>query len=310
MNEIEIKKLKAAEYNPRKISEKELNQLKKSLKRFGFVEPVVVNKDWTLIGGHQRVRAWEELGNEKVPYIQVSIDKTKEKALNLALNKISGEWDTDKLFSVISDLKISEELDFTGFDEKEISKILDGMIEDAEEEPLAEILEKAPTKAKRGDKFQLGNHTLKCGDSLNMDDIKDLVGDEKIDMAWTDPPYNVNYESSVEDLGSIKNDNMSDDEFKGFITSAFAGLWSILKSGAPIYICSGWQSFTPFKEALENNEFHISEVIIWVKNQAGIHTIDYPHKHEQIIKAKKLAPTKKKKAKAIFYGWKKGKHAY
>jgi len=179
MNQIEIKKLKFAEFNPRKMSEKELNQLKKSLKRFGFVEPVVINKDTTLIGGHQRVRAWKEMGNTKVPYIQVDLDKIKEKALNLALNKISGEWDTEKLYKVIDELRITEELDFTGFDEKEVSKILDGFLEEEEDEPLAEILAKAPVKTKKGDKFKLGEHTLKCGDSLNLDEVKDLMTDRK-----------------------------------------------------------------------------------------------------------------------------------
>jgi len=131
------------------------------------------------------------------------------------------------------------------------------------------------------------------------------------DMSFCDPPYNVNYESSQEELGSIESDNMPPESFKEFVTSAFASLWINLKAGAPVYICSGWQSFTPFKEALEENNFHLSEVIIWVKNQAGKATLDFPHIHEEIIKAKKMTITKKKKAKAIFYGWKKGaNHKY
>ena len=163
--EIAISKLRLADYNPRKISDKELSNLKKSLKKFGFIQAVIINKDFTVISGHQRIRAWKEMGNETVPTIQLDITKKEEKALNLAMNKIGGEWDVDKLYGVINDLRITEELEFTGFDEKEVSKILDQFLVEEEEEPLAELLEKLPAKAKHGELYQLGEHRLMCGDS-------------------------------------------------------------------------------------------------------------------------------------------------
>jgi len=152
--DIKISKLKLAEYNPRKISEKDLASLKRSLEKFGFIQPVVINKDFTVISGHQRIKAWKELGHDDVPTIQLSVSKNEEKALNLAMNKIGGEWDIDKLYTVMNDLRITDELEFTGFDEKEVSKILDQFLEE-DEETVDEILEKIPAKAKKGEIYQL-----------------------------------------------------------------------------------------------------------------------------------------------------------
>lgn len=307
--EIKIEKLKLAEYNPRTISEKELTNLKKSLEKFGFIQPVVINKDFTVISGHQRIRAWKEMGNKEVPTLQVNITKNEEKALNLAMNRISGEWDVEKLYGVMNDLRITTELEFTGFDEKEVSKILDQFLDEEEDEPVSELLEKLPAKAKKGDIYQLDNHRLMCGDPTSLEDVKKLTEGVMMNMVWTDPPYNVNYKSSNEKLGSIKNDNMSDAGFKDFSLKVFECLTSVTRQGGVFYVCTGWQSFATFQETLAETGVHLSEVIIWVKNQAGIHTLEFPHKHEQIIKGKNEGK-KKKKGKAILYGWKEGKHSY
>jgi DNA modification methylase len=286
-----------------------MTALKKSIMKFGLVEPIVVNKDMTVIAGHQRLRAWEELGKkEPVPSVIIDVSKKEEKALNLALNKISGTWDVAKLYEVINELRTEDELEFTGFDEKEVSKILDSMIDESEK--IDEIPEYVPAIAKRGDIYKLGDHRLMCGDSTSMEDISKLIGENIMDGVFTDPPYNVNYESSKDKLGKIKNDNMSPEEFQIFIDKVFQNLFQISKPGATMYICSGWQSFSAFQQALEINKIHLSEVIVWVKNRGGIATIDYPHKHEQIIKARKLGVPKKKKGEIILYGWKKGERYY
>lgn len=307
--EAKICDLKVAEYNPRKISDKEIGNLKRSLKKYGLIQPIVINKDQTVISGHQRIRAWRAMGNDTVPVIQLDITKNEEKALNLAMNKIGGEWDVEKLYGVMNDLRVTTELDFTGFDEKEVSKILDQFIEVDEEEPLAALLEKLPANAKLGDVYQLGDHRLMCGDSTDKKDISILVENRMMDMVWTDPPYNVNYQSSKKELGSIENDNMSEAQFMEFSQKVFENLSDVTKQGGVFYVCTGWQSFATFQETLTVAGVHISEVIIWVKNQAGIHTIEFPHKHEQIIRGRNVS-SKKKKGTAIVYGWKKGKHAY
>lgn len=308
--DLKIEKLKLAEYNPRVISDKDLSSLKRSLEKFGFIQPVVINKDFTVISGHQRIRAWQEMKHDTVPTIQLDITQKEEKALNLAMNKIGGEWDTEKLFSIMNELRVADELEFTGFDEKEVSKILDQFIEEDEEEPVSELLEKLPSKSKLGEIYQLGNHRLMCGDSTSLDDVQKLTEKKLMNMVWTDPPYNVNYKSSNEKLGSIKNDNMSAGGFKEFSLKVFECLSAVTRPGGVFYVCTGWQSFATFQETMSEAGVHLSEVIIWVKNQAGIHTLEYPHKHEQIIKAKNVGVSKKKKGKAILYGWKEGKHAY
>lgn len=237
--DIKISKLKLAEYNPRRISEKDLASLKKSLEKFGFIQPVVINKDFTVISGHQRIKAWGEMGNDMVPTLQLAITKTEEKALNLAMNKIGGEWDVDKLFSVMNELRVTDELEFTGFDEKEVSKILDSFIDEEPEEEIEEMLKKAPSKAKLGEIYQLGNHKLMCGDSTSIEDVIKLTEDKKMDMVWTDPPYNVNYKSSNKDLGSIENDNMSAIGFHDFALKVFECLASVTRQGGGL-LCLHW----------------------------------------------------------------------
>ena len=308
--DIKIEKLKLAEYNPRKISDKELSNLKKSVEKYGFIQPVIINKDFTVISGHQRIRAWKELKNDTVPVIQLSITKNEEKALNLAMNRIGGEWDMEKLYSVMNDLRVTDELEFTGFDEKEVSKILDQFLEDEEDDSTEKLLERLPAKAKKGEIYELGNHRLMCGDSTSLDDVMNLTEGKKMDMVWTDPPYNVNYKSSDQKLGSIENDNMSEASFNQFSRDVFQNLVAVVKQGGVFYVCTGWQSFATFQETLGEVGVHLSEVIIWVKNMAGIHTLEFPHKHEQIIKGRSEGVKKKKKGKAIMYGWKEGKHAY
>lgn len=230
-SEIKISKLKLAEYNPRKMTDKDLNNLKKSLERWGFVQPIVVNKDFTVIGGHQRIRAWKEMGNDTVPVMQISITKKEEKALNLALNRISGDWDTDKLFAVINDLRVEDELNFTGFDEKEVSQILDQFLEDEEEEDIEKLMETIPAKAKKGEIYKLGKHRLMCGDSTSVDDVQKLTDGKLMDMVWTDPPYNVNYQSSDQKLGNIENDNMSAGAFEEFMGGGLPKIVRSFKDG-------------------------------------------------------------------------------
>ena len=121
---IEIKKLKPAEYNPREMSLEEMESLKKSIKEFGLVEPIVINKDFVIIGGHQRVYASEDLGKEKVPCVVVDLDKKKEKILNLALNRITGDWDTIKLSRIINELNSRDDLLLSGFNESEVNQLL------------------------------------------------------------------------------------------------------------------------------------------------------------------------------------------
>lgn len=192
----DINELKYANYNPRKKltpDDKEYQKIKNSIEEFGYVEPIIINKDNTIIGGHQRLTVLKDLGYEEVDVIQIDIDKTKEKALNIALNKITGEWDYAMLGDLLLDLdSLNYDLEFTGFDLDEIENILAPIGEEKEvvEDDFDVELPEEP-KAKYGDIYQLGNHRLMCGDSTKENDILKLIEKNKINMVYTDAPYGI-----------------------------------------------------------------------------------------------------------------------
>ena len=185
-----IKDLIRAEYNPRKITPVEEFDLKESLMRFGLVEPIIINinkerKD-IVIGGHQRLKIWEQLGNDEIDCNQIDLTLDKERELNIRLNKNGGSFDED----LIKEYFEYEELTEWGFTPDELfepdEKTIDGLIEDDE---IPEVKE---SKVKRGDIWKLGEHRLMCGDSTSSDDVEKLMNGEKADMVFTDPPYGIN----------------------------------------------------------------------------------------------------------------------
>ena len=186
--------LKYANYNPRKKlkpEDKEYQKIKNSIEEFGYVEPIIINNDNTIIGGHQRLTVLKDLGYKEVDVIQIDIDKTKEKALNIALNKITGEWDYSLLGDLLLDLdSLNYDLEITGFDLDEIENIM-APIEEEQEivEDDFDIEPPEEPKAKLGDIYQLGNHRLMCGSALKMEDIEKLLNNNKCELTFTDPPY-------------------------------------------------------------------------------------------------------------------------
>lgn len=172
---VPIDSLTLADYNPRQISTHDFEKLQASIREFGFLEPVVVNKDSTIIGGHMRVRAAKAIGLKEVPVVRVDLPAGKERALNLALNRISGEWDEDKLAELIHSLKDTPDLALTGFDDDEINELLAGVMDVADDDFDVDQAEKdaaANPKAKPGDLYQLGRHRLLCGDVTKIDDLE------------------------------------------------------------------------------------------------------------------------------------------
>jgi DNA modification methylase len=213
-----------AEYNPRKIDSHQLEALKRSIDRWGFVEPVIVNKRTGLIvGGHQRTKAALELAVEEIPVTYVDLDDDAEKALNIALNKISGEWDEDKLTELLADLeKGGQDLEDLGFDASELDDLLDelqgGAVElqgDLDEIPEAP----ADPITQPGDLWQLGEHRLLCGDSTKAEDVARLMDGDKADMIYCDPPYGMNLDT---DYSKIKGSDKSPSA-KGYKWDKVAG---------------------------------------------------------------------------------------
>ena len=296
IQKISIEKLKPAEYNPRKDlkpEDEEYQKIKKSLVEFGYVAPVIVNADMTVIGGHQRIKVLKELGYEEIQCIVVDLDKNKEKALNLALNKISGEWDNDKLEAILAELKETDiDINVTGFSNDEIDDILKDIIGSNEddfdlEEALDEIEE--PT-TKVGDVWLLGKHRLLCGNSTQEEDVMRLMNNQYADMLLTDPPYNVDYEGTA---GKIKNDNMNETEFYNLLIDAFKNMHSVAKAGCPIYVFHADTEGLNFRNAFKNAGFKLAQCLVWVKNTFVMGRQDYQWKHEPIL-----------------YGWKEGKAHY
>jgi DNA modification methylase len=329
---INIAKLKRAEYNPRFMPDEEMSALVRSIDQFGFVEFPVANSNperyGMLIGGHQRTAALERLisngriptnievdpaGGYFVPVMFVDLNLEQEKALNLALNKIRGKWDDEKLAMLIVELKESTIIPATGFRDDEISRILDATLPgESGENGKNDPDETKEARSQFGEVYQLGTHRLICGDSTDLATYEKLFGGEEADMVFTDPPYNVAYKSrggklNEKGVGSIKNDDMSAEKFREFIDGAFSSMLSRAKTGASFYICSGWSSYPQFLESMVKHGFQHSGVIIWVKNTPSMGWNDYRYKHEWIAKAKKVDV---KTAEGIIYGWKNGTHHF
>ena len=212
-----IDDLKGATYNPRKElkpGDKEYEKLKRSVESFGYVDPIIWNKRTdTVVGGHQRLIVMRDLGYTSVEVVEVDLDETNEKALNIALNKVSGEWDAEKLEDLLRELDVETDFDITltGFDLDELETLYSGAIDGIDDDPeddeetkdaksvLDEFCKEAneaiknPRDIKLGDRWQLGNHVLLCGDSFKEETFKELLDGETCSMVFTDPPYE--YES-------------------------------------------------------------------------------------------------------------------
>lgn len=299
IQKIKIENLKPAEYNPRKDlkpEDEEYKKIKRSILEFGYVAPVIVNKDMTVIGGHQRLKVLKELGYTEIECVIVHLDKTREKALNIALNKISGEWDNEKLEVLLQELKQTEiDMDITGFDFDEIDDILqdiEGSKEDNfdVEQALNEIEEPI---SKPGDIWLLGKHRLMCGDSTTKENVIRLMNKKEADMVLTDPPYNVDYVGKTSEALKIKNDNMNDTEFYNFLLDSFRNLYEIAKSGASIYVFHADSLGLIFRNAFISVGFKLAQCLIWLKNTFVMGRQDYQWRHEPIL-----------------YGWKEGNAHY
>lgn len=282
IQKINIKKLNPAQYNPRKdltSDDEEYQKIRRSITEFGCVEPIIVNSDMTVIGGHQRLKVLKELGYEELECVVLNLDKNKEKVLNIALNKIQGEWDDDKLENLLAELKETDiDMDVTGFDFDEIDDILkdiEGSKEDDfdVEQALKEIEEPI---SKLGDIWVLGRHRLMCGDSTKKEQVLHLMNNQKIDILFTDPPYNMSFNGRSGNFEIIKNDNLEEKEFEIFIDKFLNIVKELIKPNA-YYICCNW-----FFYGLLQLKLQPKACIVWAKNTFGLGK-GYRHQHEFIL---------------------------
>lgn len=295
IQKIKIDKLIPATYNPRKNlkpSDAEYVKIKNSIEKFGFVSPLVINKDMTVIGGHQRLKVLKEMGIVEVECIIVDLDKTNEKALNIALNKIQGDWDEEKLEALLQELKLEDfDTNLTGFDFDEVDEILKDVNgskeDDFDVDSAYEEIEEPITKP--GDVWILGKHRLMCGDSAQKEDVMHLMNNQDADMLLTDPPYNVDYVGKTSEALKIKNDNMSDNQFYEFLKKVFKNMYSVTKEGASIYVFHADTEGLNFRKAFKDAGYKLAECLIWKKDCFVMGRQDYQWQHEPIL-----------------YGWKEG----
>ena len=309
-----LTELRAAEYNPRKTltpEDSEYQKIKRSIEEFGYVDPIIINEDGTIIGGHQRTTVLKDLGYEEVDVVVVDLDKQKEKALNIALNKITGEWDELKLKDLLLDLDLGDyDITFTGFEQKDLTELVDSLavepetVDDEfdEEEALEQISE---PMTKLGDVWILGRHRLMCGDSTSQEDVVMLMNGEMADLIVTDPPYNVNYGDKAEMLDTylpgkghrntshIKNDNMDNASFYQFMLQIYQSAYEAMREGAAIYVFHGESTGHIFRQAFLDAGLKLAQCLIWEKNNFVLGRQDYQWRHEPCL-----------------YGWKEGAAHY
>lgn len=301
----DVKELIPYARNSRTHDQAQVDQICASIKEFGFTNPILIDKDNSIIAGHGRLLASQKLGLKKVPTINLGyLSENQKKAYVIADNKLSlnAGWDMDLLKLELEDLKEADiDLELTGFDNDELNSILAEITEgnkDPDEVPETPV----DPVSKLGDLWGLGNHRLLNGDSTQIDDLDKLMNGNKIDMVFTDPPYNVNYGNweGNEKNGfrfkkrPIENDNMSDDEFIEFIGNFVGNTRTYVNPGSPFYICYGEKRALTFLKAFEEVGLHKSSNLIWVKQNLVLGRSDYHYQHEP-----------------IFYGWfEDGKHKF
>ena len=270
-----------------KTRRRRVSKNKKSITEFGYVAPVIVNSNMTVL---------KELGYTEVECVVVDLDQEKEKALNIALNKISGDWDNDKLEELLAELKQTDiDMDITGFSFDEVDEILKDITGSKEDDfDLDQALDEIEEPiSKRGDVWILGKNRLMCGDSTQKEDVMHLMNSQEADMLLTDPPYNVDYEGKTSEALKIENDNMSETEFYNFLLDSFKNMFDSIKYGGSAYVFHADTEGLNFRNAFKSCGFKLAQCLVWVKNTFVMGRQDYQWRHEPIL-----------------YGWKPGAGHY
>ena len=276
-----------AEYNPRELTKDQHQDLKDSISRFGFVDPLIVNtnKDRknVLVGGHQRLKIAKELGYKKVPCVEVDLTPEKEKELNVRLNKNTGQWDWDAL---ANQFKVNDLLDW-GFSRDELQVAEEEKIGNIEQD---EVPIPKESICKEGDLWILGEHRLLCGDATKKENIKRLMNGFKADMIFTDPPYGVSYTGVDSGKGTkwemIKNDDLRNDSLYNLLKKSFQNCFDYSKKNPAVYIWHASINQMIFETALKDCSFEVKQQLIWNKGMK-LGRSDYHWMHEPLFYARK-----------------------
>lgn len=288
---VPIEQLTRYARNAKKHSPEQITLIARSMMEFGWTNPCLIDGDNGLLAGHGRLEAAEKLKIKQIPCIDLShLNDAQKRAYILADNQIANfgtSWDMDLLVGELQDLQTDGfDLSLTGFSSDELAELLADEITNENDPDVVPDVPEEP-HSKLGDMWLLGPHRVRCGDSTKPEDWAALMQGELADCVWTDPPYNVAYESKL--AGSIKNDDMSDGNFHQFLLDFYSGVISVMKSGAPIYVAHADTEGLNFRSAFIKAGFKLSGCLIWKKNSLVLGRSDFQWMHEPIL-----------------YGWKPG----
>lgn len=273
--------------NARTHSPEQLTKLRSSLREFGFINPVIIDREFNVIAGHGRIAAAKEEGMEEVPCVFADfLTEAQKKAYILADNRMALDagWDEELLRIEIESLQDADfDVSLTGFGEDEIADLFAGDGEkDVKDDDfdLSAALEKAAF-VERGDIWTVGRHRLMCGDATSAEDVAALMDGKKANLIVTDPPYGVSFKSSG---GlTIQNDSMKGDEFYTFLYNSFSCMVEYLESGGAAYVFHADTEGLNFRKAFVDAGFHLAGVCIWVKNSLVLGRSDYQWQHEPVL---------------------------
>lgn len=284
---VETDKLVPYVNNARTHSAEQIKKLRSSLREFGFVNPVIIDKEYGIIAGHGRVMAAKEEGIKTVPCVLADyLSEAQKKAYILADNKMALDagWDEDLLRVEIESLQgMDIDIALTGFDDNEIADLFGAdKLSDVKDDDfdLNAALEKAAF-VKRGDIWQVGRHRLMCGDATDANDVNLLMDGKKANLLLTDPPYGVSFKSS--DGLTIKNDSIKNEEFYTFLLSSMQAAASVMEKGGSAYVFHADTEGLNFRRAFIDAGFHLAGVCIWVKNSLVLGRSDYQWQHEPVL---------------------------
>ena len=287
MQLVDINKLVPYINNARTHSPEQIQKIRSSLREFGFVNPVIIDRDFNVLAGHGRIEAAKQEGMTEVPCVFAEdMTEAQKKAYILADNRMALDagWDEEMLRIEMEALEdLGYNIEYTGFDEEELKALFS--IEDENEVEdddfdLTAALEKA-SFVQRGDIWHVGRHTLMCGDATDPEDVSKLMGDAKANLMLTDPPYGVSFQSSS---GlTIQNDNMKNEEFYQFLLKAFNNMRDHMEKGAAAYCFHADTEGLNFRQAFIDAGFHLAGVCIWVKNSLVLGRSDYQWQHEPVL---------------------------
>jgi DNA modification methylase len=280
--------LKPYDRNARTHSAAQVEVIARSIREFGFTNPILLDDAGCIIAGHGRLQAAQALGLDSVPTITLAgLSEAQRRALVLADNRIALDagWDIDLLRGELADLRLEGfDLSLTGFSLEELGNLLDPAADERDPDDAPPLPDEPVSKP--GDVYVMGPHRLIVGDSTDVGVVGRLMDGAMADIVWTDPPYNVGYQSAA---GSIKNDDMGDKEFYDFLLGFYTATWSWMKPGAAIYVAHADTEGLNFRGAFKAAGFKLSGCIIWRKDSLVLGRSDYQWQHEPIL-----------------YGWKPG----